>query len=992
MNAAPTLTVAPVVQTAAAEGTELRLQRKCSCEEEGSGCARCSGGRPKLQRKSLGAATAGVPEHARSVIASQGQPLDSNTRSVMEPRLGFDFSAVRIHSDDRARDSARRLNAAAYTVGTHVVLGNEQPATKHLRGYTLLAHELAHVVQQSRPGVDFDEGRLEREADDAAEAVQRGGSFVVRGRAGPSVQRAEAGSGPVKRDVLDTIMEMAKSRLGLTSTSGKLLIAGVEGVIEGFQHQWTKEGGTGEHLRKEAKKFSLTDVPALMVGYLTGVVKGLFSPLTDLFSIAVLLEQLRNFGFSLAQSALTQRDELKAMFDSLLAGLSQLALPMLDVVRDMKNHKLETLRMLLGFAQSQGGMMEKMEGMAKSAGYAGGEELAKSFETPWEEKKEARKQLSWKTQFFQKTDQILEDWGQATLIGPWGKVGDKAGYFVGFAVVQVALLAFSGGVGNMISAIGGWLGGLAKAGSLLGKTLAGVAKFVQAAGKVIEMLEGAVHALMALLSKPILPVLEPVLKPFGALMERLGKFVRKLFGMAEKESAHLVTTAAAKLEGAAQHTVPTPHAPAPHAPASLKPPAAHASAKSPDAPKPHHADAPPRKEVAPSKEAALHKETAPNKQTAPEQKAPTEKQAAPKKEPAPAAKQAEPENAKVGEHDADAGKPATKPAERGAVVAEEPTADGHQVKVRESGDIELCSPKPCPLLENVYGDIIGGSVPMSREMDTIRKLRKTNPKEAAKRSAALKKELDEIRKKSAPSQGQLDKEFQDFNDMIAAEGGGPVTSRKPGKTAGSTAPKEHPTAQDIAMNIDEIEPVGGAKLMPNLTEAQALAEGRRRALSIDNRGMKEAIFNQRTKHVGVDKRELAQLGKPREPVSLRAGSGKGDEHLALFDRRFSEIEETQAIGDEILKTIEGKTTRSPGALKEEFNSKFWDVIRNPGNHEGKLAKNGKVVAEAMERGGFGLVQAPNGKFYFRQLTESELKSRGFTFIKGQGWIRAGGMP
>lgn len=77
-----------------------------------------------------------------------GEPLDPATRSSFEPGFGADFSGVRIHSDGKAGKSARDLNARAYTVGSDVVFaeGEYQPHTSE--GKRLLAHELAHVVQQ----------------------------------------------------------------------------------------------------------------------------------------------------------------------------------------------------------------------------------------------------------------------------------------------------------------------------------------------------------------------------------------------------------------------------------------------------------------------------------------------------------------------------------------------------------------------------------------------------------------------------------------------------------------------------------------------------------------------------------------------------------------------------------------------------------------------------------------------------------------------------
>jgi outer membrane protein OmpA-like peptidoglycan-associated protein len=76
-----------------------------------------------------------------------GRPLDQGTLEFMNPRFGFDFSAVRIHDDERAATAARSVHAKAYTVGTHVVFGRHEYAPDSAGGRDLLGHELAHVVQ-----------------------------------------------------------------------------------------------------------------------------------------------------------------------------------------------------------------------------------------------------------------------------------------------------------------------------------------------------------------------------------------------------------------------------------------------------------------------------------------------------------------------------------------------------------------------------------------------------------------------------------------------------------------------------------------------------------------------------------------------------------------------------------------------------------------------------------------------------------------------------
>jgi hypothetical protein len=84
-----------------------------------------------------------APPIVHAALATPGRPLSEPERSFFEPRLGHDFSRVRIHFDQLAAASADAVNARAYTVGDHVVLGEGQAD----RG--VLAHELAHVAQQA---------------------------------------------------------------------------------------------------------------------------------------------------------------------------------------------------------------------------------------------------------------------------------------------------------------------------------------------------------------------------------------------------------------------------------------------------------------------------------------------------------------------------------------------------------------------------------------------------------------------------------------------------------------------------------------------------------------------------------------------------------------------------------------------------------------------------------------------------------------------------
>ncbi len=82
-------------------------------------------------------------------LSAAGNPLPDDIRNFYEPRFGFDFSAVKIHSDAVAAKSAQSINALAYTTGNNIVFNNGQYSPGTESGKHLLAHELTHVVQQS---------------------------------------------------------------------------------------------------------------------------------------------------------------------------------------------------------------------------------------------------------------------------------------------------------------------------------------------------------------------------------------------------------------------------------------------------------------------------------------------------------------------------------------------------------------------------------------------------------------------------------------------------------------------------------------------------------------------------------------------------------------------------------------------------------------------------------------------------------------------------
>jgi hypothetical protein len=189
--------------------------QRCGCRSGSSGeCAACRRRRLQLQRQAAAAPTSTfgptgdspqAPAIVNRVLQSPGRPLEEAPRQVMEHRFGTDFRHVRIHSDASAAASARAVEAHAYTVGHHVVFGAGRYAPQTPGGQRLLAHELAHTIQQRGAAIPAtlsigpNDGPLEREARRAAEGGHRAPAAPV-GASSQLLQREPAAETPLRED------------------------------------------------------------------------------------------------------------------------------------------------------------------------------------------------------------------------------------------------------------------------------------------------------------------------------------------------------------------------------------------------------------------------------------------------------------------------------------------------------------------------------------------------------------------------------------------------------------------------------------------------------------------------------------------------------------------------------------------------------------------------------------------------------------------------
>jgi hypothetical protein len=158
-----------------------------------------SGFRPAFQRRS-GTASSEDPSFAvAGALRHPGQPLDASVREAVEQRLGFDFSHVRIHTGESAAESARALDAHAYTLGPHIVFGNGGYAPDTEAGRHRLHHELSHVMQRQH-GAPMPEGPLQLGSPDSAH--ERQAHRLARAASPAEAQGLRSATGPLHPAVI----------------------------------------------------------------------------------------------------------------------------------------------------------------------------------------------------------------------------------------------------------------------------------------------------------------------------------------------------------------------------------------------------------------------------------------------------------------------------------------------------------------------------------------------------------------------------------------------------------------------------------------------------------------------------------------------------------------------------------------------------------------------------------------------------------------------
>lgn len=147
--------------------TPEQISRKCAaCQQEDENTLQA---KPSQSPSRAGE----VPLIVHDALRAPGQPLDRQTRMLFESRFHRDFGGVRVHIDEKAARSADSVGAMAYTVGSHIVFGSGRFAPGADPGKRLLAHELAHVVQQAGHGASPTAAASPVQETSSAQALMR---------------------------------------------------------------------------------------------------------------------------------------------------------------------------------------------------------------------------------------------------------------------------------------------------------------------------------------------------------------------------------------------------------------------------------------------------------------------------------------------------------------------------------------------------------------------------------------------------------------------------------------------------------------------------------------------------------------------------------------------------------------------------------------------------------------------------------------------------
>jgi hypothetical protein len=487
---------------------------------------------------------------------AEGRPLDPVLRRQLEAQLGTDLGRVRVHSGPAAATAADALAAKAYTVGHDVVFAFGEYRPHDATGRSLLVHELTHVRQQARGGTALaGSPDAERAAKEAADRLAAGDSPPAIAGTAPGVARQpkEGAGSPTPEaddslgDVGEAVVNLVSHGMAGTGLQQRMLQAAMRGFVAELGRQ-LKPGEQAARFKSSLKELAVPgNLARFAGGYAGGAVAGLVSPVTDLLGLGALVEQLPAIATNLGRRAWQQASVLADEARELAKNVAEFTVfakgKLAELLRDPAQ--------LYALLDSVG---PKAVTAAGEAGRSAARQIVGFFTSKDEQEEKPDESLrqaltttteAEKSGFFSFLTSKATRLRKLAFSTPWAKFGYDVGHAVGAVVSNLLLLVFSEGIGNAIAKIGSWLGEVAP-------LLARGAKGLVQLGRVVEAAEQAVGLAISKGLKLARP-LEAIVAPLLRLFERFQGFLRRLFGVAEREAATLAArggAAAAEEAGA----------------------------------------------------------------------------------------------------------------------------------------------------------------------------------------------------------------------------------------------------------------------------------------------------------------------------------------------------------------------------------------------------------------------------------------------------------
>lgn len=726
------------------------------------------------------------------------------------------------------------------------------------------------------------------------------------------------------RDAIGTATDALIRGLGLPPGGTRLAACAVGGMAEQMFRELAskKWGGEGKAalLLGHVAAMSREDYKQLAKGYLTGLLQGVASPVTDLFGLAVFVEKLNDMGREFAISAFTSKTDVSAELHAVLQSAKDTKDAVAKAWKEMRDDPTATVAALLSLPDR---LNELAEQKAYQLGKQGGSAIVASLEAPWSGKKdEPDASPSLPLAWLESKAKAVESWFLDT---PWSQIGAKIGYALGFVAIQIVLFAFTDGIGNAIEEVGAALGKLAgilgKLAKPLGAVVGRAAELVTAIGKGITLVGEAIDLVVGTLLKPVGKLLEPMLEPLSKFLKSLREFLRKLAGVTEKEGAQLLETAAAKTANTTEEVLApkvAPHDTPPKA-SSAQPKTGTSARTSTGAG--HEGDAAgstagAKKIAEPVDQTPAAKPKAGAREKAPaaadEPSLPSAQRSSTDKTPAGGEKNAPPSKKSTSKKKAAPADDAPKKPAPGSKKAAEPEAKTPAKKT---------SAKKTTAKPGASGKKAAGGQKPAR-------------KGPAKKTGSGKSAPSRRQRRAADAKKAIDQRIDDAE--LAVDPDDPLKNLS---IHGNTEKLGYRQGREKWLNIAEPMTVG--------EEGVSEAVARARALDVDNRELLGATTNQRTQGRGVP---FQGVPPPRAPISVT------EDPSALLTRRFSEITEMRTIFDEAVSSIQNPNKLFPTELKKRINAKVWKIIRSGQSAEAARVREAldSIGAKYVNRRGFRL--------------------------------------